>query len=136
MALDYGRRRIGVAVTDPLGILAQPLETIEHGRPGAVPALERIAALVREYEVGRIVLGLPLHMNGQAGVETEEVRRFGRSLEQHTALPVAYFDERWTTIEAQRSLQEAGLRAEQQRGPADRVAAALLLRAYLECAAR
>ncbi len=134
MALDWGRRRIGVAVTDPMGVLAQPLQTLEiRSRDEAV---RRVEGLVREYEVALLIVGLPLHMGGQEGPEAREAREFGGALEKATGVPVEYLDERWTTVEAERALGEAGVPARRQRAKLDRVAAALLLQTWLGRSAR
>jgi putative Holliday junction resolvase len=134
LALDYGRRRIGVAVTDPEGTFAQPLETLEVRRPE--DALLRIAELARTYTAFRIVVGVPIHMNGREGVEAEEARAFGDSVQQATGVPVEFLDERWTSLEADRALRDAGVRGPDRRGKRDRIAAALLLQTWLSKAAR
>jgi putative holliday junction resolvase len=129
LALDYGERRVGVAVSDPTGVIAQPLETIESkSREGH---LVRIRELVTEYEVARIVVGLPLHMDGRSGPAVEAARHFGAMVAHRTDRPVDYLDERWTTVEADRSLREAGVRGKHKRGKLDATAATLLLRTYL-----
>lgn len=132
LALDYGERRIGVAVTDPTGVLAQPLETITRKSPASEAHLERICALTGEYEVEQIVVGLPLHMDGRAGPEADAARAFGAAVERRTGLPVAFVDERWSSREAERALGDAGVRARDHRGRVDPVAAALILQTYLE----
>jgi putative Holliday junction resolvase len=134
MALDWGERRVGVAMSDEAGLLAQPLETIER-RPRGEPLLDRLAWLVKEYGVREIVVGLPLHMDGRSGPEAERVRAFGAIVAERTGVPVDYLDERWTSREAERVLGEAGAsrtrrRAKRQR--TDPVAAALILRTYLD----
>jgi putative Holliday junction resolvase len=129
LALDYGQRRIGVALSDPGGVVAQPLETVEAGPK---KALARIAELVREYGITRIVVGLPVHMDGHEGVEAGEARAFGASVQSATSVPVEFLDERWTTLQADRALREAGVRGENRRGKRDRVAAALLLQTWLD----
>ena len=131
LALDYGERRIGVAISDPTGAIAQPLETISAAAGGR-DALERIAELVREKEVDQIVIGLPLHMNGSSGPEVQRVRAFGERVRARTGSAVDYLDERWTSLEAERTLDEAGIRRRDQRGRVDPIAAALLLRTWLE----
>jgi putative Holliday junction resolvase len=133
MALDYGERRIGVAVSDPTGTLAQPHETIDRGRSGAGlgGALARIKSLASELGVERIVVGLPIRMSGRPGPEAEAARRFGERVRTETGVPVDYLDERWTTREAERALREIGARGSRARGRVDATAAALLLRAYL-----
>jgi putative Holliday junction resolvase len=129
LALDYGRRRIGVAVTDPSGSVAQPLETLDVRGPRA--ALPRIAELTRTYEASRIVVGLPIHMDGREGPEAEAARAFGASVEAATNVPVEFLDERWTTVEADRLLSTAGVRERNRRGRRDRIAAAILLQTWL-----
>lgn len=134
MALDYGERRVGVAISDPEGRIAFPLETIERGR-GKGSAVARIRELVGEYEVGRIVIGLPLHMDGRSGPEAERVRAFGSQLARETRTPVEYLDERWTTLQAKRALAPAGSskrRRAKKRASLDPVVAAILLRTWLE----
>ncbi len=131
MGLDYGERRIGVAISDPTGTLAQPHETIDQRKGGLAGALARIRALVGELDVDRIVVGLPIHMNGRVGPEAEAARRFGERVRQETGVPVEYLDERWTTREAERALREMGSRGRAMRERVDATAAALLLRVYL-----
>ena len=130
MALDYGTRRIGVAVTDPTGVLAQPLETIHRKGRAADASWQRIAAIVDEYDVTQIVVGLPLHMDGRSGDQAERSRAFGDEVARRTGLPVHYLDERWTTREAERMVRESGSR--RSRRALDPVAAAILLRTWLE----
>jgi len=132
MGLDYGERRIGVAMSDPLGVIAQPLETIERNAKRPDAWLERIAELVAEYEVEQVVVGLPLHMDGRAGPEAERARDFGKSVEARTGKPVEWLDERWTSIEAERALASTGTSRKKQRGRVDPTAAAILLRTWLE----
>ncbi len=131
LALDYGEARIGVAISDPTGRVAQPLETIVT-RAGDAAALVRIAEIVKTREVGQIVIGLPLHMSGRKGPEVERTCAFGERVRRHTGVPVDYLDERWTSREAVRSLDEAGVSRKKQRGRVDPIAASLLLRTWLE----
>jgi putative Holliday junction resolvase len=131
LALDYGTARIGVAVSDPEGITAQPLEAIQRGRGRGNP-LAAIARLVREYEVERIVVGLPLHMEGQPGEQARAAQAFGGSIAASTGLPVEYLDERWTTLEAGRALDALGVRGRRRRERLDGAAAAILLRTFLD----
>jgi putative Holliday junction resolvase len=131
MALDYGERRIGVAITDPTGMLAQPLETVEQPRRGGRSPLERIAELVEEYQVEQIVVGLPLHLGGRSGEQAAKARSFGERVAERTDVPVEFIDERWTSVEARRVLRETGVPARKQRGRVDPVAAALLLHTWL-----
>ena len=132
MGLDYGARRMGVALSDPDGVFATPLEPIVKKRSGRAEFVRRVCALVREHEVERIVLGLPLHMDGRRGPEAEAVEAFGAELEASASVPVAYVDERWTTAEADRALRDMGARGRKKKARLDSTAAALILRTYLE----
>ena len=137
LALDYGERRVGVAISDPTGRTALPLETIERKR-GAGDLFARLDALIAEYDVGQLVLGLPLSLDGSTGPQAERTRRFGRELERRTRLPVDYLDERWTSKEAERLLEPAGRsrrRQQKRRAAVDTVAATLLLQTWLARAA-
>ena len=127
LGIDYGERRVGVALSDPTDSFAQPLETVPTER-----TLERIAELVSEYQVGRIVVGLPLQMDGRAGEQAERTRAFGDEVARQTGLPVEFQDERLSSREATRVLAEAGGRPGRNRDRVDRVAAALVLGTFLD----
>jgi putative Holliday junction resolvase len=132
LGLDLGARRIGLALSDPLGEFAFPEGTLE--RRSLSSDLLALCELVRERGVGRVVVGLPLHMSGRAGREAEAARRFASRLAEASGLPVDLLDERWTSVEAERALRETGgrgRRARGERGRVDAVAATLLLRTYL-----
>jgi putative Holliday junction resolvase len=129
LGLDLGRRRIGLAISDPTGI-ALPAGTLERrSLPEDLRWLQDYSA---EREVTQIVVGLPIHMNGSSGPEAEEARGFARRLEETTRLPVELLDERWTTVEAERALRATGRRGRERRRVVDSVAATILLRTYLE----
>ena len=131
LGLDFGTRRIGLAVSDPDGTFAFPAGTIE--RRSLAKDLAALADVIRKRGVRRIVLGLPLHMDGRAGDMAEAVRTFALELEQATGLRVELMDERWTTVEAERALRDAGRpRGRRRRGDVDTVAASILLRTWLE----
>jgi putative Holliday junction resolvase len=130
LGVDYGTRRIGLAVSDSEGQIAFPEATLESR--GARRDLESICALVKEKDVVGIVVGLPLHMDGRRGPEAEAAEAFGRKLGEATGLPVEMLDERWTTQEADRALRESGRKGKKKRQVIDAVAATLLLRTYLE----
>ena len=136
LGLDFGERRIGVAVTDPTGVLAQPLTTINRGHRGDGTHLLRIAEIVTEFQVSRIVVGLPLHMDGREGPEAEAARAFGESVQERTGITVDFLDERWTSIEARRALSKVGGSRRKKQSAVDPVAAAILLRTYIERDAR
>jgi len=131
LALDFGERRIGVAVTDPAGAIALPLETIPRSGPADNAYLQRITELVGKYGVTGIVVGLPLHLDGRRGPEAEAAQAFGEAIAQHTGVAVEFLDERWTTLEAERVLRETGSKRRKNRERVDPVAAAILLRAYI-----
>lgn len=128
IGLDVGERRIGVAVSDPLGKTAQPLETIERDSR----EIERLADLVKELKPRRFVVGLPFLMDGREGTQAERVREFARRLEERLEIPVTLYDERLSTREAEAVLAGAGLDPGEKKDASDRVAAALILGAYLE----
>jgi putative Holliday junction resolvase len=130
LALDLGKRRIGLAISDELGITAQGLDTLERTR--IRDDLDRLAELVSARGVALILIGEPLHMGGQAGRQAEYAREFGGRLAHRTGLPVRYWDERLTTVEANRALREGGAGIERRARSVDRMAAVLLLQSYLE----
>ena len=129
LGLDLGERRIGVAVGDPTGFLASALEVLEsRGRARDVAAVRAIAA--RE-GAETVVVGMPVNMDGSYGPQAEKSRRFGAALEA-SGLPVVYWDERLTTVEAQRYLREGGMSRQKRRQTIDAAAAAILLQSYLD----
>ena len=130
LGLDYGSRRIGLAVSDPAGVFAFPAGALE--RTQLAQDLLTLGALIAERGVTRIVVGLPLHMSGRSGPEAAAARAFAQALGEATGLPVDLLDERWTSREAERSLRDAPGRRKQSKGSVDSVAATLLLRSYLE----
>lgn len=130
MALDVGGKRIGVAMSDTLRLLASPHSTIK-ALPRSV-AFERIAALVLQNDVVDIVVGLPLTMSGEIGPQAELIKRFVAELEQHVRVPIHLFDERLTTAEAERVMIDMGLKPEQRRARIDEMAASIILRDYLD----
>jgi putative Holliday junction resolvase len=134
LAIDYGRARIGVAVTDPLGLLPQPLPPVPGGnRKRALAALEQLCA---DYGVTRVLIGRPLHMDGGVSDMAREAAAFGRALGNRTRIPVEQVDERLTSQEAAGLLRDAGHSARAQRGRIDSAAAALILQRYLDEHAR
>lgn len=134
IGLDYGERRIGVAAGDPLGLTAQPLAVIERTSIAADTA--RIADIARRRSADTVVVGLPLEMDGSMGPQARRVRRFALRLEREIGLPVVLWDERLSTVEAERSLLNAGERRENRREVRDSVAAALILQSYLDAQRR
>ena len=130
LALDLGKKRIGVALSDPLGITAQGLPTLERTRiRDDLAALERIAS---ENSVGLILLGLPLHLSGREGRQAEYTREFAGRLSEYTGLPVRLWDERLTTVEAGRVLRSSGISIAKRAKAVDRLAAQILLESFLD----
>jgi len=130
LGLDLGSKRIGLALSDIEFPIALPEGILE--RKGLARDLEALTLLVQERGVARIVVGLPIHMNGRRGPEARAAEAFALALAEATGLPVDLQDERWTTLEADRALRATGHTARERRAHVDAVAASLLLRAYLE----
>ena len=133
MGLDYGSRTVGVAVSDPLGITAQAVETICRKDENKLrKTCARIEELVAEYEVEKIVLGLPKHMNNDIGDRAEKSMQFGEMIGRRTGLEVVMWDERLTTVAANRTLIEGGVRRENRKDYVDMLAAVYSLQGYLD----
>ena len=130
LALDLGKRRIGLAISDPLGITAQGLPNLVRTRIRA--DLDTLEQLVREREVGMILLGNPINMRGTEGRQSVWVREFADSLEKRTHLPVKLWDERLTSVEAGRVLRSSGISIEKRAAAVDRLSAVILLQSYLD----
>lgn len=133
LALDVGDRRVGVAVSDPLGLLARPLTVIR--RRSRAEDFRAIAALVEEHEAARVIVGHPLEMHGEVGPQARRVERYAAGLAEHLSVPIVLWDERLSTVEAERILHEAGESSRQYRGRIDAVAAAVILQSYLDAVA-
>src|SRR5438132_648756 len=129
LALDIGKRRIGVAVSDPLGLVARPVETVLSVSLNADVA--RVTEIARGLEAEVVVIGDPIHMSGDVGAMSRRVHKFGDKLREVSGLAVEYCDERLTTVEAQRILQEQGVSPRKAREQIDAVAASVILQAYL-----
>lgn len=134
LAVDYGRRRLGLAVSDELGATAQGLPTVRAG--GIRAAVEAVAGVARERGVEEVVVGLPLNMDGSRGEMAEAATAFARALEAFTGLPVRCRDERLTSLSARRTMREMGVKARGNKGVADRIAATLILEGYLRARAQ
>ncbi|MFQ5695184.1 MAG: Holliday junction resolvase RuvX [Terriglobia bacterium] len=130
LALDLGSKNIGLAISDPLGLTAQPLPTLR--RTNKRNDLERLRELVDAYQVVTLVVGHPLHLKGYAGARAHEAERFAEGLRRELGLRVELFDERLTSAEAERLMREAGASRRQRREAADQVAATLILQTYLD----
>ena len=133
MGLDYGSKTVGVAISDSLGITAQGIETICRKDENKLrKTCARIEALIEEYQVERIVLGLPKHMNNDVGERAELSIEFGKMLTRRTGLEVVMWDERLTTVEAERTLIESKVKREDRKKYIDKIAAVFILQGYLD----
>jgi putative holliday junction resolvase len=130
LALDVGKKRIGLAVSDALGISAQGMPTFQRTR--IRDDFRRLAELIREREITMLLVGKPLHMSGDESRQSGYTREFGERLRQESGLPVVYWDERLTTVEAERVLREGGASLEERKKAVDRLSAVLLLESYLD----
>jgi putative holliday junction resolvase len=134
LALDLGKRRIGLAISDALGITAQGLPTLE--RRNKRTDLAALATLIRERGVTHLLMGNPLHMSGREGRQSAWVQEFASALEKHTGIPVRLWDERLTTVEASRVLRQSGISIEKRAAAVDRLSAVILLQSYLDAGDR
>ena len=133
LGLDYGSKTVGVAISDPLGLTAQGVETIWRKQENKLrQTLARIEALISEYQVERIVLGYPKNMNNTIGERALKSLEFKEMLERRTSLPVVMWDERLTTVQANRTLMEAKVRRENRKQYLDELAAVFILQGYLD----
>ena len=133
MGLDFGSKTVGVAVSDSLLITAQGVENITRKSENKLrQTLARIEELIKEYNVNKIVLGYPKNMNNSVGERCEKTEEFKKSLERRTGLEVVLWDERLTTIEADRTLIESDVRRENRKKFVDKLAAVLILQGYLD----
>ena len=130
LAIDYGSRRIGLAVTDELGLTAQGLPTLH--RSNKRNDFDHLRRTIKGYGIGEIVLGLPLRMSGEAGVQSEKVQEFAEELRRRFKLPVYLYDERLTSVEANRVLDEGEVGLQRRKEVVDQLAAVLILQAFLE----
>lgn len=133
LGLDFGSKTVGVAVSDGLGITAQGVEIIRRTSENKLrQTCARIEALIEEYQVGKIVLGFPKNMNNTIGDRAEKSLAFKEMLERRTGLEVVMWDERLTTVEANRTLMESGVRRENRKDYVDKLAAVYILQGYLD----
>jgi len=130
MGLDVGDRTVGIALSDPLGVTAQGLPTLE--RTALQRDLDHLEAVCREHEVERIVVGLPLNMDGSEGPRAALTRAFARELERRTGLPLELWDERLSTAQAERILLAADVSRRKRREVIDRLAAQVILQSWME----
>ena len=133
LGLDPGERRIGIALSDPLGIIAHPLVVVDRR---AEDAIARISDLCAEHEVGTIVVGLPVSLSGEEGEAAAKARLFADQVGKATGCEMVFYDERFTTVQAEAALLESGMRRRQRRERVDKVAAAMLLQGFLDSRGR
>ncbi len=130
LGIDYGERRVGLAVSDPTHVIAQPLTTII--REGSEAWWDQLAVIIVEQEVEAIVVGYPRTMKGTSSRQTEAVERFITRLQERESLPIYRYDERLTSVAARRALQQQGIKTGHRKEAVDRTAAALILQDYLD----
>ena len=136
LGLDYGSKTVGVAVSDPLGFTAQGVEIIRRKSENKMrQTLARIEELIAQYQVEEIVLGLPKNMNNTLGERAEKSLELKETLERRTGLEVIMWDERLTTVSAEKALMESGVRRENRKAVIDQIAAVFILQGYLDCQA-
>jgi putative Holliday junction resolvase len=134
LALDLGKRRIGLALSDPLGITAQGLDTLQRTR--IRDDLDALARIIEQNEVTLILMGHPLHMSGHESRQSEYTREFAGRLAERTGLEIRFWDERLTTVEASRVLRSSGISIEKRARAVDRLSAVILLASFLDSLAR
>ena len=133
MGLDFGSKTVGVAISDSLLVTAQGIEIIRRKEENKLRrTLARIEELIVEYDISEIVLGLPKNMNGTEGIRAELTNEFKEKLERRTGLPVTLWDERLTTVAADKTMRESGVRRENRKDYVDMIAAVLILQGYLD----
>lgn len=133
MGLDYGSKTVGVAISDELGITAQPIMTIERKSENKLrKTLAQIEELIEAYEVSFVVLGYPKNMNNTEGARVDATMEFKEHIERRTGLDVVLWDERLTTMESERILMDAGVRREKRKAYIDKMAAAIILQSYMD----
>ncbi len=128
LGIDPGSSRIGLALSDPLGIIAQPLAVLDRNHP---ELLDRLAAIVADNDVVTIVIGLPVSLDGTEGPAVQAARELGEQIGRRVRCEVTFFDERFTTVQAEAALLEGGVRRAERKVVRDKVAAALMLQGYL-----
>ncbi|MDP8200749.1 MAG: Holliday junction resolvase RuvX [Candidatus Tenebribacter burtonii] len=128
MGIDFGTVRIGIALSDPLQIISQPFKVILN----TGSTISEIRKIIKSEEVGKIILGLPLNLDGEDTKKTMEVRKFSEILESNVDIPVIFWDERYTTVEANEELKYMGYGIAESRKVIDKVAASIILKSYME----
>ena len=133
MGLDFGSKTVGVALSDPTGLIASPLEIIEREREDKLrKTFSRIEELIEEYKVTKIVLGLPLNMDSSEGERVRKTQEFKEALERRTGLEIVFWDERLSTVEAHDIMTEAGVKGIDRKKFVDKIAASIILQGYMD----
>ena len=132
LALDVGDRRIGVALSDPLSILASPLTTIDRSTPETEAAIDAVLALAEQHEAAEILVGIPYLMSGRIGAQARITLDFAQSLSERTNIPITHADERLSSVQADRMLTQSGAPSTGDKSRTDSAAAAVILQAYLD----
>ena len=133
LALDVGDRRIGVALSDPLGLLASPLTTIDRRTtPETEAAIDAVLALAEQHEAAEILVGIPYLMSGRIGAQARITLDFAQALSERTTIPITHTDERLSSVQADRMLTQSGTSNTRDKGRTDSAAAAVILQAYLD----
>ena len=130
MGLDVGTKRIGIALSDPLLITSQPFQTIQ--RTPEKSALEEIEKIIKDYNVNKVVVGLPLMMNGDLGPQAQDCREFGEKISQKFEIDVIFVDERLTSFEAEEILKKQKAKYTKDKGLVDKIAASIILKEYMD----
>jgi putative Holliday junction resolvase len=129
-SIDYGMKRLGVAISDENKLIATSLGVVQAGK-NSTETIGKLLELLKPYELERIILGYPIHLNGRVGFLADEVKHFLSQLQQHVSCEVTLFDERLSSVQAERSLKEAGMRRKKRAAIIDAVSAVILLQSYL-----
>lgn len=130
LGIDYGKKRLGIAISDPMGIIAQPLPTIEY--KSLPEAFEQIKSILNEYDIKEIVIGIPYNLKGEIGAASRQTNEFVKRLKNEIALQVTLWDERYTSIQAERTIRELGKSPSRNKGKIDAISAVLILQNYLD----
>jgi putative Holliday junction resolvase len=137
LGVDYGHVRIGLSMSDPLQIIASPLAMVQ-GSKNPVVAAKNVSAgiMTKQHEIEQIIVGLPLHLNGKESERSSEVRAFAAALENHLGIPVRLFDERLTTVQAERLMKNAEMTRKERSSSIDCVSSTILLQSFLDLQGR
>ena len=133
LGIDYGLKRIGLALSDPSKFLASTLTTV-HAEKKLHATLTKLLKTIEEHDIDQIVIGLPYRMNGTIGLQADEVKHFAEELKKRTDIPIALWDERLTTVQAERVMKEAGLSRKKRTKSIDALSAVIMLQSFLDCA--